>query len=132
MRMIFLFLAFFFFILGGCAQSQQNLITSLQTLDSYSWDFGKTQEGGVLRHNFVLKNNSSQTLNIKEINTSCGCTVSKVERKVLLAKEATTIEVQFNTQGYFGPVQQYIYVHTDSLDNPVLRFVIKAEIIKKK
>ncbi|MDD4980951.1 MAG: DUF1573 domain-containing protein [Candidatus Omnitrophica bacterium] len=130
MRRIFLFLVFFPLILGGCAQSRQNLLAPLQTADNYSWDFGKRQEGEVLKHAFTFKNDSKQTIKINEVNTSCGCTVSKVEKKVLLSGEATAIEVQFNTKGYSGSVQQYVYVHTDDFDNPVLRFIIKAEIVK--
>jgi len=100
--------------------------------DPYSWDFGKRGEGKVLKHEFVLKNESQSTLTVKDINTSCGCTVSKVKKDVLLPGESTNIEVQFDTRGYSGPVQQYIYVHTDSLEKPILRFIIKAEIIKSK
>jgi hypothetical protein len=51
---------------------------------------------------------------------------------VLPPKESTLLEVKFNSKGYSGPTQQYIYVHTDNLDNPVLKFTIKAEVIKKK
>jgi hypothetical protein len=120
---IFLILLCLSFSLLGCYA---------QITDPYSWDFGKRQEGEVLKHDFVLKNESKATLTIKDINTSCGCTISTVEKKVLLPGKSTLIEVQFNTKGYSGLVQQYIYVHTDSLDNPVLRFIIKAEIIKSK
>jgi hypothetical protein len=99
---------------------------------SQSWDFGKIQEGEVLKHAFLLKNKSKQTLTILDVNTSCGCTISEVKDRVLLPGESTTIEVQFNTKGYSGAVQQYIYVHTDSVDNPILRFTIQAEIIKSE
>lgn len=98
----------------------------------YLWDFGQVKEGEILKHNFILKNESQDVLNIKDVNTSCGCTVSKVEKKVLLPGESTLIEVEFDTKGYSGLTQQYIYVHTDNLDNPVLRFIIKAEAIKQK
>jgi hypothetical protein len=101
-----------------------------KTPDPYSWDFGKRQEGEVLKRTFILKNEYHKTLTIKDINTSCGCTVSRVKKKILLPGETTAIEVEFNTKGYSGGVKQYIYVHTDDLDNPVLRFIIKAEIVK--
>lgn len=130
---IFLILFCLSFSLQGCyAQSKDKITDRAEITDPYSWDFGKRQEGEVLKHTFVFKNESKATLTIKDINTSCGCTISKAKKKILLPRESTTIEVQFNTKGYLGPTQQYIYVHTDSLDNPVLRFIIKAEIIKSK
>lgn len=98
--------------------------------DSYAWDFGRVKEGQVLKHNFILKNEFKTALNIKDVNTSCGCMVSKVKKKTLLPGEDTLIEVRFNTKGYSGAVKQYIYVHTDNLDNPVIRYIIKADILK--
>lgn len=131
MRRVFLFLIFFFFILGGCAQNQQTSKSLNPGPDNSSWDFGKRQEGEILKHSFVLKNNSGETLNIKDINTSCGCTASQVQKKILSPGETTLIEVTFNTKGYSGPVQQFIYVNTDSPKEPILRFIIKAEIKMK-
>jgi len=122
-------LIFIFFLLSGCNSPNKPVITPRsEIIDPYSWDFGKVKEGVILEHSFILKNESKVTLNIKDINTSCGCTVSKVQKKVLLPGEATLIEVNFNTKGYSAKVQQFIYVHTDNLDNPILRFIIKAKV----
>lgn len=98
--------------------------------DNLSWDFGRVKEGVIVKHSFIFKNESKNILNIKEVNTSCGCMVSKVKKKRLAQGESTAIEVSFNTKGYFGATQQYIYVHTDNLDNPVVRFIIKADVVK--
>lgn len=119
----------------GCAaqavsQGPQNLREQKEQNDPYAWDFGRVKEGEVLKHSFVLKNESPKVLNIKDVNTSCGCTVSKIDKKSVLPTETTLIEVQFNSKGYSGAVQQYIYVNTDNLDNPVLRYIIKAEVVK--
>jgi len=97
---------------------------------SDSWDFGRVKEGEVLKHSFLLKNTSKKVLRIDSLDTSCGCTGSRIEKKLLSPSESTVIEVSFNTKGYSGPVKQYVYAHTDSLDNPVLRFIIKADVVK--
>ncbi len=132
---ILLILLFLSFPLGGCySQNQEEITTQPETesIDPYSWDFGQVKEGEVLKHNFILKNESEKTLTIKDVNTSCGCTASKVEKKILLPGQSATLEVQFNSKGYSGPVQQYVYVHTDSLDKPIIKFIIKADVIKTK
>jgi len=95
-----------------------------------TWNFGKVKAGQVVQNNFIVKNNAQKTLNILEVKTSCGCTGSKVQKNTLLAGEKTLLEVQFNTKGYSGPVEKYISVQTDDLDNPLLTFIIKAEVIK--
>lgn len=128
---IFLLFLFLIFPATGCyPQHQQNTMAQPEVSDPYSWDFGQVREGEVLKHNFVLKNESKKILNIKDVNTSCGCTVSKVEKKTLLPDESTLIEVKFNTKGYSGFTQQFVYVHTDNLDNPVIRYIIKAVAVK--
>lgn len=121
------------FTLEGCnVQNLQGGVSQAKNLDPYSWDFGQVKEGGILKHNFILRNKSDEILNIKDVTTSCGCTVSKVKKKILSPNESTVIEVRFNSKGYSGAVQQYIYVYTDSVDNPVIRFIMKAEVIKSK
>lgn len=115
------------FLDTGCAAHEQG-----KAEDANTWDFGQVKQGKTLRHNFVLKNGSQKILTVKDINTSCGCTVSKVKKKILSLGESTLIEVRFNSKDYSGATQQYIYVHTDSLDNPVIRFIIKAEVVDAK
>jgi hypothetical protein len=130
LRMI-LFLALLSLPLQGCyAKNYTKAELKAQEADPYTWDFGGVKEGEVLRHVFVLKNESGKIMTIKDIDTSCGCTVSQAKQKILLPAESTEIEVGFDTKGYSGLTNQYIYVHTDSLDNPIIRFIIKADVIK--
>jgi len=96
-----------------------------------TWDFGEVKEGEVIKHNFTLKNETDKVLNIEHVHTSCGCTASEVKKKILKPQEATTIEVTLKSKGYSGLIKQYVYVHTDSLDNPVIKFTIKANVVKK-
>lgn len=131
MLKIVLFLLFLSLPLQGCySQNQEKTLGNAEIDGPDAWDFGRVKEGKALKHNFALKNESDKTLMIKEVNTSCGCTASKAKKNVLLPGESTSIEVQFKSKGYSGPTQQYIYVHTDSLDKPIIRFIIKAEVIK--
>ena len=124
----FLCLLYFF---SGCAFKQKNNFTLPPALsDPDEWDFGQVKEGKVLEHTFTLKNESPETLTINRVNTSCGCTASAVKKKVVLAGESTAIEVEFKSKGYSGPTQQYVYVHTDNLDKPIIKFTIKANIVK--
>jgi len=99
--------------------------------ESRSWDFGKVKEGVKLEHEFILTNNSDKVLNVKDVTTSCGCTVSEVKKKVLEPKESTTIKVTFNSKGYSGTIHQFVYVNTDSSVEPIVQFKIKAFVEKK-
>jgi hypothetical protein len=99
--------------------------------DPYSWDFGSIPEGVVVKHAFVLKNESSRPLAIKDLTSSCGCTASKIGKRILLPGESDSIEVEFKSKGYSGPVQQFVYVNTDRLEDPIIKFSIKANVVKK-
>ncbi len=127
-------MAILFFCLGVSLVYSQSAAKVLPAQYSQEenlvWDFGQVKEGSISRHVFSLRNNPGNTLNIKEVSSSCGCTISKVRRRVLAPGEATSIEVSFNSKGYSAGTQQYVYVHTDSLDNPIIRFIIKANVIK--
>lgn len=146
MRKIFLIIILIFLFQTGCYPQDIIKTETKEAEDQYRWNFGKVKEGEILKHDFILKNESDKILNIKEVTTSCGCTVSEVKKKKVLPGEITSIEVKFNTKGYSGLVQQFIYVHTDDLDTstrlsvnsernrtidkPILKFIIKAEVVK--
>lgn len=130
LRNIFCFILFLF--ICGCfsPRASQPETTAGKATDLYSWDFGQIQEGVVVRHDFIFKNDSQKTLKIKDVTTSCGCTATVVKKNVLLPLESTVIEVRFNSMGYSGDIQQFIYVHTDNIDKGIFRFIIKANVIK--
>jgi hypothetical protein len=118
--------------LAGCSLHYTQPVISEKAVEAgpFVWDFGLVKEGAVLKHAFTLKNDYAKILNIKNVDTSCGCTVSKINKKKILPGEIALIEVRFNTKGYSGSVQQFVYVETDNIDDPILKFIIKAEVTK--
>lgn len=114
----------------GCSAADNALVKQSLPADPYLWDFGRRREGEVLRHTFVLTNNSQRVMNIGDINTSCGCTASEVKKKVITPGDTLEIETRFNTRGYSGDVKQYIYVHTDDPGQPLIRFTLSAQLAK--
>ncbi len=102
-----------------------------KVVDLNAWDFGKVKQDQVLKHDFVFKNNTAATLNILSVNTSCGCTASQADKKSLEPNESTMISVTFNSKKYAGQIKQFVYVNTDNADSPVVKFVIKAEVLKE-
>ena len=93
------------------------------------WDFGAVKAGSILDHEFVVTNDSEKDLVIKDTTTSCGCTVSEIKNKFLKPGESTTVSIKLDTKGYTGYVQQFVYVNTDSMDKPIIRFTVKAKVL---
>jgi len=67
------------------------------SFDSEVYDFGKSTHGDVLTHNFNLTNTGKDTLIIDKIETECGCTTAKINKKILLPGESTTITLSIDT-----------------------------------
>lgn len=119
-----------FFNIACYAQDAKKIDEQLKAENPYIWDFGKVKENVILEHDFVYKNESQNILNIKDVTTSCGCAVSTVKNKSLKPQENAEIKVKFNSKGYMGEVRQFVFVSTDSIDNPIIQFIIKATIEK--
>jgi hypothetical protein len=127
-------------VTGCCAQEKGDVSvfsqgenqekTETSPFSAFSWDFGQVKEPDVVKHTFIFKNETDKPLTITGVNTSCGCTGSKTDKNQLATGESANIDVQFNSKGYNGPVQQFVYVNTDNVDNSVTRYIIKAEVIK--
>lgn len=126
MRRVLLFVIFFLFVLAvGFAQSDG--------IESNTWDFGKIRVSeGIVKHVFSLRNDSTEVLNINSTHASCGCTLSEIDKKIILPKETANLDVKFNPKGYSGELTQYVYVDTDSKSMPIYKFIIKANIIKEE
>jgi len=124
MRKILLFSLFLLFVFSiGFAQFDES--------ESNSWDFGTIRvSGGIVKHVFSLENDSREVLNVFGTHASCGCTVSEIDKKVILPGESANLEVKFDPKNYSGQVTQYVYVNTDSKTMPVYRFNVKADVIK--
>ena len=123
----FVFIFFLFCVTSGYSQSQTKAAS-----DPYTWDFGQVKQGEILKHSFIFKNDSNKTIYIEDVNTSCGCTASDIEDETLKPKASAPLNVTFKTKGYRGPVTQFIYVHTDNKDNPLVKYTIKAEVLPKE
>jgi len=117
----------------GCARGQKSLPTSAVPVSDIVdfWDFGQVKEGDILKHEFIFENITERDLEIKDVNTSCGCTVSDVKKRMLSVGESTPLDVEFSSKGYSGEVKQQIYVITDDPEEPLSKFVISGKVIKR-
>lgn len=129
-------MAAIFIILGAslvhAEESKSGIVADaeMRKNDPYFYDFGVVKEGDILKRKFQFKNETSEIINITQVNTSCACTISKVDTKEVAPGRKVPIEIQFNTAGYPGVKTRYIYVHTDSKTNPITIFEIIADIRK--
>lgn len=98
-----------------------------------SFDFGEIEYGEVAEHVFNLKNLGSETLEIKRLSTSCGCTTAEVDKEVISAGEQTRLKVIYNTglmsgSHAKGKQERIIYIKTNDPVNPQVEVTISAYV----
>lgn len=93
-------------------------------------DFGKVKEGKSVDYTFKFMNKGNSLLEIKSVNTSCGCTAAMTSSKKLEPGKEGTIRVEFDTTNRTGEVTRTIAVNSNDPDEPNKILIIKADIQK--
>ena len=79
-----------------------------------TFNLGLVQEdGGKVTREFKLTNKGKAPLLIKHIETTCGCTTPKWNRKPILPGDSSTITVTFNPKDRPGPFVKTISVYSN-------------------
>ena len=94
-------------------------------------DFGEIESGRVINLKFEFTNDGNTTLVIKNIRTSCGCTVTQIEKKEYKPGENGKVPVKFFSQGYSGKIVKTITVITNDKTNQYTRLKITGKVILK-
>lgn len=92
------------------------------------YNFGTVTKGSIVKHTFQLRNISKQTINIDKIQSSCGCTAALISKKSLKPNEVAKITAEFNTEGFTGFQEKYIYVYEKNNPNPINTLKLQATI----
>ncbi len=111
---IFIIVIVFAAFLNGC--TGQGKSPGIQ-FGSTTYNFGLIDEGKSIDHVFEFTNNGTGTLIVKEVHTTCGCTVAGDYDKELQPGQKGKLPVTFKTSGYDGPVAKTIIVKTNVRGN---------------
>jgi hypothetical protein len=68
-------------------------------LKEKNYEFGKVKVGDVKKHSFTIQNKGTDTLIIREVKPSCGCTVVKLGSSIIPPGKSTKLDVEYNTLG---------------------------------
>lgn len=122
------------FLLALCSFSfvfAENITTNLE---NNRLDLGRVSEGVVLSKEFLVINNSAIPVKINAEALSCSCfTVKSPKGKVEVApRQSQKIVFDFNSAGFAGKVNKFLYVFTTDTVNSVLRIEVTADIVGEK
>lgn len=94
-------------------------------------DFGDIREGNAPGYAFTYKNTTNENIKILRTRVPCGCANVKIEDNILKPGESTNFSVRLDPTKHLGAFIKSFYLLTDSKKTPMIRFVIKANIIGK-
>ncbi len=93
-------------------------------------DFGVVQEGKKLEYTFKFQNNGTESLVIKDVKTSCGCTAAVVSENTIKPGQDGSIKVNFDTKNRSGRNSKSITVVSNDTKEPNKVITIYADVQK--
>ncbi len=93
-----------------------------------TYNFGKVKQGSVVDHTFKFRNNGKETLVVKDIQTSCGCTAALISNKEVKPGEDGTIRVELDTTGKDGKISRTVTISSNDVKDPKQIITIFADV----
>jgi hypothetical protein len=113
-------------------QMKENLTSPVLSFSESDHDFGKVKEGEVVDYTFKFKNAGKGVLDIKNVSTSCGCTVALISSKTLKPGDEGTLRVELDTKGREGKMNRNITIQSNDPKEPTKALLIFADVTREK
>jgi len=128
---------FFFLTLFSFVSAQQPNIPVVDSsmkapklqMSELKWDFGIIPRAGKVTHKYVIKNAGNDTLRIRSVHKSCGCTAAPLSKDVIAPGDTAHLQVTFNSAGYMGPVGKVVFMESNDPVQPLTDIEFSANLI---
>lgn len=90
-------------------------------------DMGKVAQGDVISVDFAIANEGDETLEIKAVRPTCGCTVADFDREIAPGKTGY-LKAKLETRDFSGPISKSILIMTNDPQDPTTTVVIKTTV----
>jgi hypothetical protein len=111
--------------LNGPADAQERPQPKL-VLSQNSWDFGIVQHPRKAELLLGVTNEGTAELVITKVDSSCGCTATKIGKQVLQPRDTTQIKVVFDSKGKTGASTAKLTIKSNDPANPELTFMLNG------
>jgi hypothetical protein len=89
-------------------------------VDKTKIDLGTIYHGDVRSVKLLVGNSGDRPLQIRSIETSCGCTSVKKILQPIAPGSSDTIEVSFNSTGFDGKIRKEVLIYSDDTSAPTV------------
>lgn len=128
-KTVFLSILFSFFFLGLFAQEKPNNTKDSIVFEKIIHDYGTITQGSDGNCEFKFTNKGKASLVLKNVQTSCGCTVPEWPKEPIPAGKTGIIKVKYDTNR-LGTFTKTITVISNAT-NSAVTITIKGNIIAK-
>ncbi|NTW48771.1 MAG: DUF1573 domain-containing protein [Chlorobiales bacterium] len=98
------------------------------SVDKTEVQFGMMYNGSAKEMSFKVTNKGKDTLQIYEVDVSCGCTNVTHPKTALAPGESQALTILFNASGYTGLTKKAVDIKTNDPSNPNQRVVLVADV----
>jgi hypothetical protein len=95
-----------------------------------NYDFQVRWAGETIKYAFVFTNTGDQTLEIKDVRTSCGCTTASNWTRTVGPGQMSEIPIQFNSANFNGPVAKFVTVTSNDPIQPSVNLKLSGTVKK--
>ncbi len=109
-----------FFISASSIKSKSHAFLKVE---NSTYDFGRVEQGQVIRIEYLFKNTGSDTLHIFSVEVTCGCTIADFPHYPLRPGDSGVILLTFDTKEKYDNQDRTIHVISNAINSPTkLRF----------
>jgi hypothetical protein len=94
-------------------------------------DFGTASGGEIVNCTFIFTNTGDETLSIKSVQPSCGCTSAGNWTKDVEPGKTGTLPLRFDTSHFSGAVSKAAVVQCNARSNAVLSITLKGTVYRE-
>ena len=121
-------------LIGACTQSKldpSKFSKGVIQFEKTSHDFGKLNEhDSPVTHRFAFRNIGKESLFIKNVKASCGCTSPNWSKEALAPGDTGYIEATYSPRGHPGGFNKSLLVISNTADSSISLF-IAGNVIEK-
>ena len=91
------------------------------------------EDGSISVVSFAYTNKSNATIKITRVVTSCGCTASQFNEKMILPGEKDTLSLTYNPKNHPGTIDVDAFVYSNLSDkSPIARLSLQGNVLPEK
>jgi hypothetical protein len=98
------------------------------TFEKKVHDFGNISPHSTQICTFNFKNTGTDILRITDVNASCGCTITELQKKEYAPGESGVLPVGYLVESQLGEPTKLIHIVSNDPLNPIVDLLIKAKI----